>query len=139
MTTSYAAAFVSDVPVIHTNAWDKGEFLHIYQMERAMVETTAIALGRFDTKGRELGHRVRIDREVWVYGSDKATSLCPLAEVALYIGETFVVRPQPMRDGAAFGASQRGKRVRTMAEAEALREAMFQQARNTVGKKSGVK
>lgn len=120
---------------------DAAPYIYVVLMERHLAETVAIDLDVTDSKGRALGHRVSILRQEHAYGNGTAQSntVIPAADAALWIGESFVVTASTLRNGQTFGASQSGKRVKTLEEALALREAIFAKARKTVSKRSGVK
>lgn len=104
-------------------------FAYIDRTEREQVARRAEAFGVFDAKGREIGHRYTIDREVWVVAS-KSYSIYPIEKLEDRLGETFLVEPQCLRDGAKFGASPVAsyKRFRTLAEAVAYGDAVIARA-----------
>ena len=118
---------------------DAAPYIYVALLDRDSSDSVAIDLGAEDTKGRFLGHRVAIRREVHAYGTNQSNSIVEASKADLWIGESFVVTASTLRNGQTFGASQSGKRVKTLAEALALREAIFAKARKTVSKRSGVK
>lgn len=116
----------------------RGErFARVRIAEREQVARRAEAFDIFDAKGREIGHRYAIDREVWVVDGT-AYTLCPIGDLEDRLEETFTVHPHALRDGKSFGALPVAsyKRFRTLAEAEAYGEAVIARARKSAAKKA---
>lgn len=107
-------------------------FARIDRTEHEQVAHRAEAFGVFDAKGRELGYRYTIDREVWVVDakSDAFYEIERIKKLQGRLGETFRVMPHALRDGRSFGALPVAsyKRFRTLAEAVAYGDAAIARA-----------
>ena len=105
--------------------------------DREQVVRHSASFGVVDAKGREFGHMYTIDREVWVIDAD-GKWVVSLGELDAMLGETFLVMPQGLRDGAKFGplpvASY--KRFRTLAEAQAYADKVIASAEKRAIKKA---
>lgn len=109
--------------------WDGKRFARVKRAEREQVLRRIEAFGAFDAKGREIGHRYTIDREVWVIDG-RSHSLCEIGKLDELLEETFLVEPQALRDGRKFGALPVAsyRRFRSLAEAKAYGEAVLARA-----------
>jgi hypothetical protein len=113
------------------------QYACIARTEREQVRRHAASFGVIDAKGREFGHMYTIDREVWVIDADSNLS-CQLDDLDATLGETFLVEPQGLRDGATFGALPVAsyKRFRTLAEAQAYADKVIASAEKRAIKKA---
>lgn len=79
---------------------DFTDYILCRRVEREQVARKQEAFGLFDAKGREIGYRVVIDRELWV-ADGAASSRWKQG----YIGRPiWRVMPHALRDGASYGA-----------------------------------
>ena len=127
---------ISATPIFY-NSLNGPSYVRLVRLVRVSVEDIACPLGVTDNKGRVLGHRVAIAREVHGYGNEHAHRTCPADRIDLWIGESFVVTASTQRDGHDFGAIQKDRRVKSLDEARALRDGIFAKARKTASKRSG--
>lgn len=113
------------------------QYAHIARTDREQVRSHAACFGVFDAKGREIGHMYTIDREVWVIDAN-SNWLCQVGDLDAALGETFLVEPQGLRDGAKFGAMPVAsyKRFRSLAEAVAYADAVIARAEKRAIKKA---
>ena len=109
----------------------------VARTESEQVARHAAAFGVFDAKGREIGHRYAIDREVHVIDAESHT-LCELSRLDLLLEESFIVYPQGLRDGVKFGAlpTASRKRFKTLAEAQAYADDVIKRASKSAAKKA---
>lgn len=116
--------------------FDGKRFARVSRTDRELVARRVEAFGVLDAKGRELGHKYTIDREVWIVDGSSPL-LCELDKLADRLEETFVVMPQALRDGVKFGAIpvSSSKRFRTLDEAEAYGDDVIARAAKKAAKK----
>jgi len=109
----------------------------IARTEREQVRRHAEAFCVFDAVGREIGHMYTIDLEHHVIDADSHT-LSELSKLDLMLGESYIVRPQGLRDGRMFGASptRSYKRFKTLHEAEEYGDSCISRADRAALKKA---
>jgi len=122
---------------LFTAAHTGEQYARIALAEREQVSRYAEAFCVFDKKGREIGHMYTIDRECHTIDSN-STSLGELSALDLMLGESFMVRPQSLRDGKWFGATpvRSCKRFKTLDEAIAYGDRCISRADRAALKKA---
>ena len=121
-----------------TQTFDSGNtYAFIVRTERSTIPGRAEMFEVSDKYGREIGHRVSIEREVHVFAADdKGYSMVLASKVDDWIGERFVVWSQCTRNGKDYQSSKRlGGRFRYYVDAAAHAEHLMFKARKFAAKK----
>jgi hypothetical protein len=99
--------------------------------EREQVARKQVSFDLRDAKGRIIGYRVSIDRELWVADDASFTSWSPK-----YVGRpTWRVMPHATRDGADYGPTLAGDIALTEDGALKAADAMIEAYRKKMAKK----
>lgn len=109
---------------------DTTDYIRCRRDEREQVARKQVSFDLRDAKGRIIGYRVLIDRELWVADGAFNSSWNPS-----YIGRPiWRVMPHALRDGASYGASLSGGIFLTEEDALEKADAMIEAYRKKMAK-----
>ena len=121
-----------------TKTFNSGNlYAYINRTERARVDARAEMFDASDKYGKEIGHRVTIDREVHILATDdKGSNMVLVSEVDRWVGERFIVTSQCTRNGKDYQADRRsGGRFQYYVDAAAHAEKVLVKARKAAALK----
>lgn len=97
------------------------DYIRCRRDEREQAHRSAVSFDVSDAKGRVIGYRTMIDREVWVADEASNTSWDKK-----WVGcEIFRLQPQATRSGVDYGASLNASVHYTLEDAKAKADAMI--------------